>query len=402
MLSNQKNSIKNAKPIGVVLRISGDGENMRSHYNALDFCGHTYKIKDTVLLAHDSHGQMNKPWVVIIKDITGMKNGNIMIYVQGFYRPSEIFIGKNMESFVTRELFYSFHKHEVHAETIMHKCIIHFITEKSQIPLRKKYPGFIVQKVYNPNTKRLIKLTNKDFLPDMKSEIEELVLKTTSHLGIIPAIKVKMTLMKWKWTRGDVITAVDLHRHGGGDGCGGVDGRCSVSPIGVLRISGDGENMRSHYNALDFCGHTYKIKDTVLLAHDSHGQMNKPWVVIIKDITGMKNGNIMIYVQWFYRPSEIFIGKNMESFDTRELFYSFHKDEVHAETIMHKCIMHFITEKSQIPLRKKYLGFIVQKVYNPNTKRPIKLTNKDFLPDMKSEIEELVLKTTSHLEIIPA
>ncbi|PWA13609.1 bromo adjacent homology (BAH) domain protein [Artemisia annua] len=164
MLSNQNNSIKNAKPIGVVLRISGDGENMRSHYNALDFCGHTYKIKDTVLLAHDSHGQMNKPWVVIIKDITGMKNGDIMIYVQ------------------------CFHKDEVHAETIMHKCIIHFITEKSQIPLRKKYPGFIVQKVYNPNTKRLIKLTNKDFLPDMKSEIEELVLKTTSHLGIIPAI----------------------------------------------------------------------------------------------------------------------------------------------------------------------------------------------------------------------
>ncbi|PWA87270.1 bromo adjacent homology (BAH) domain protein [Artemisia annua] len=189
MLSNQKNSIKNAKPIGVVLRISGDGENMRSPYNALDFCGHTYKIKDTVLLAHDSHGQMNKPWVVIIKDITGMKNGNIMIYVQWFYRPSEIFIGKNMESFDTRELFNSFHKDEVHAETIMHKCIIHFITEKSQIPLRKKYPGFIVQKVYNPNTKRLIKLTNKDFLPNMKSEIEELVLKTTSHLGIILAIK---------------------------------------------------------------------------------------------------------------------------------------------------------------------------------------------------------------------
>ncbi|PWA38545.1 bromo adjacent homology (BAH) domain protein [Artemisia annua] len=189
MLSNQKNSIKNAKPIGVVLRISGDGENMRSHYNALDFCGHTYKIKDTVLLAHDSHGQMNKPWVVIIKDITGMKNGNIMVYVQRFYRPSEIFIGKNMESFDTRELFYSFHKDEVHAEMIMHKCIIHFITEKSQIPLRKKYPGFIVQKVYNPNTKRLVKLTNKHFLPDMKSEIEELVLKTTSHLGIIPAIK---------------------------------------------------------------------------------------------------------------------------------------------------------------------------------------------------------------------
>ncbi|PWA43432.1 bromo adjacent homology (BAH) domain protein [Artemisia annua] len=160
MLSNQKNRNKNAKPIGVVLRISGDGENTKSHYNALGFCGHTYKIKDTVFLANDPHGQMNKPWVAIIKDITGMKNGNIM-----------------------------FHKDEVHAEMIMHKCIINFITEKSQIPLRKKHPGFIVQKVYNRNTKKLIKLTNKDFLPDMKSEIKELVLKTTSHLGIVPAIK---------------------------------------------------------------------------------------------------------------------------------------------------------------------------------------------------------------------
>ncbi|PWA38833.1 bromo adjacent homology (BAH) domain protein [Artemisia annua] len=100
------NSIRNAKPIGVVIRISGDGENTRSHYNALGFCGHTYKIKDTVLLAHDPHGQMNKPWVflgkgsmnkpwvAIIKDITGMKNENIMVYVQWFYRPSEIFIEK--------------------------------------------------------------------------------------------------------------------------------------------------------------------------------------------------------------------------------------------------------------------------------------------------------------------
>ncbi|PWA51825.1 bromo adjacent homology (BAH) domain protein [Artemisia annua] len=145
--------------------------------------------KDTVLLAHDSQGHISKPWVAIIKDITRMQNGNIMVSAQWFYRPSDIFIGKYMKSFDTRDLFYSFHKDEVHAETIMHKCIIHFITEKSHIPRRKKYPGFIVQKVYNPDTKRLIELTNKDFLPDMKDEINNLVQKTMSHLGIVSAIE---------------------------------------------------------------------------------------------------------------------------------------------------------------------------------------------------------------------
>ena len=118
-----------------------------------------------------------------------MQNGNIMVSAQWFYRPSEIFIGKNMKSFDTRELFYSFHKDEVHAETIMHKCKIHFIIEKSHIPRRKEYPGFIVQKVYNPNTKRLIKLTNKDLLPDMKDEIKNLVQETMYHLGIVSAIE---------------------------------------------------------------------------------------------------------------------------------------------------------------------------------------------------------------------
>ncbi|PWA89336.1 bromo adjacent homology (BAH) domain protein [Artemisia annua] len=184
MLYNPKKSVKNAKAIGNVVRISGEGANTRRHYNAFDFCGHAYKIKDTVLLAKNSRGRMVKPWVAIIKDITRTQNGNIMVSAQWFYRPSEIFIGKKMESFDTRELFYSFHKDEVHAETIMHKCKIHFITEKSHIPRRKKYPGFIVQKVYNPNTKRLIKITNKDFLPDMKTEINDLVQKTMSHLGI--------------------------------------------------------------------------------------------------------------------------------------------------------------------------------------------------------------------------
>ncbi|PWA54602.1 glycoside hydrolase family 1 [Artemisia annua] len=92
MLYNPKKSVKNAKAIGNVVRISGEGANTRRHYNAFDFCGHAYKIKDTVLLAKNSRGRMVKPWVAIIKDITRTQNGNIMVSAQWFYRPSEIFI----------------------------------------------------------------------------------------------------------------------------------------------------------------------------------------------------------------------------------------------------------------------------------------------------------------------
>lgn len=85
------------------------------------------------------------------------------------------------------------------------------------------------------------------------------------------------------------------------------------------------------------------------------------FIMYIQDITRTQNGNIMVSSQWFYTLSEIFIGKNMESFDTRELFYCFHKDNVHTETIMHKCKIQFITEKSHISRRKNYPDFIVQK-----------------------------------------
>jgi hypothetical protein len=36
----------------------------------------------------------------------------------------------------------------VSAESVMHKCVVHFIPQHKQISTRKQNPGFIVQKVY--------------------------------------------------------------------------------------------------------------------------------------------------------------------------------------------------------------------------------------------------------------
>ncbi|XP_076925821.1 ASI1-immunoprecipitated protein 3-like [Bidens hawaiensis] len=152
-------------------------------------------------------------------------------------------------------------------------------------------------------------------------------------------------------------------------------------PIGdVLKISGEGSQLKNHYSAFEFHEDTYKL-----------------------DICETESKELMLNVQWFYRPKDIppRKGLTMDSVDTRELFYSFHKDEVPVEAVSHKCKVHFVTKPSHIPARKKYPGFIVRKLYNPVNKRFNKLTDNNFLPDAQQEINMLVQMTMRNLNILP-
>lgn len=112
---------------------------------------------------------------------------------------------------------------------------------------------------------------------------------------------------------------------------------------------------------------------------------------------------MMVTGQWFYRPEEAEKrgGGNWESSDTRELFYSFHRDEVPAESVMHKCVVHFIPLNKQIPYRKQHPGFIVQRVYDTEQRRLFKLTDKDYEDNKQEEIDLLVQKTMSRLGDLP-
>lgn len=111
----------------------------------------------------------------------------------------------------------------------------------------------------------------------------------------------------------------------------------------------------------------------------------------------------MVTGQWFYRPEEAEKkgGGNWQSRDARELFYSFHRDEVPAESVMHKCVAHFIPRNKQIPSRKQHPGFIVQKVYDTEQRRLFKLTDKDYEDNKQHEIDLLVQKTISRMGDLP-
>ncbi|GMI76333.1 BAH domain-containing transcriptional regulator 1, ASI1-Immunoprecipitated Protein 3 [Hibiscus trionum] len=181
---------EDAKPIGEVVRVSGKGRGRRSHYESFEFDGNRYNLEDPVLLVPEDSNQ--KPYVAIIKDISQTKDGNIMVTGQWFYRPEEAERkgGGSWPSHDTRELFYSFHRDEVPAESVMHKCVVHFVPIHKQLPSRKRNPGFIVQKVYDTVERKLWNLTDKDYEDNKQHEIDLLVQKTLSLLGELPDIEI--------------------------------------------------------------------------------------------------------------------------------------------------------------------------------------------------------------------
>ncbi|XP_024004509.1 uncharacterized protein LOC18028574 [Eutrema salsugineum] len=178
-----------AKPVGKLINSTGVGRNKKCHYEKFEFRDQQYGLEDSVLLIPEDVSR--KPYVAIIKDIYVQgKEGHVKLEVQWFYRPEDVekkYV--KWESNDARDLFYSFHRDEVYAESVKHSCIVYFVPENMQIPDSKKHPGFIVQNVYNTIKKKLWKFTHDGFNKQQKHEINLLVAKTISRVGDLPDIE---------------------------------------------------------------------------------------------------------------------------------------------------------------------------------------------------------------------
>ncbi|ONK64011.1 uncharacterized protein A4U43_C07F21190 [Asparagus officinalis] len=176
-----------AVPIGDPIRVSGKGKKRKTHYSSFEYEGNVFELEDPVLLSPESEDE--KPYVAIIKDIADSGNG-LMVTGQWFYRPEEAAKkgGGYYQARDTRELFYSFHLDDVPAESVMHRCIVHFVPLNKKLPVRSQHPGFIVQKVYDTVEKKLFKLTDKDYEDCKQDELNQLVNKTMERLGELPDV----------------------------------------------------------------------------------------------------------------------------------------------------------------------------------------------------------------------
>ncbi|KAL0327779.1 UNVERIFIED_CONTAM: hypothetical protein Sangu_1855900 [Sesamum angustifolium] len=136
---NEEQGDVEAQPMGTVVRVSGRGRGRRNHYESFEYNGHQYWLEDPALFHPENKNQ--KPYVAIIKDIAKTWQGELMI------------------------------------------------------PSRQKHPGFIVQKVYDTEQRKLFKLTDKDYEENKQHEIDVLVQKTLARLGDLPDLAPEDTIV---------------------------------------------------------------------------------------------------------------------------------------------------------------------------------------------------------------
>ncbi|EOA26212.1 hypothetical protein CARUB_v100189940mg, partial [Capsella rubella] len=165
---------------------------------------------------------------------------------------------------------------------------------------------------------------------------------------------------------------------------------CAYSVGKCIKVTGGGENRKCYYETFQFRGTQYSLEDTVLLAPYESKKTN--YIALIKDIyVKKKDGFVKILVQWFYRRKDIKIkhaGK-CKSGDSEEIFFSFHKDELFAESVRSKCLVYFLPDDKQTSNRTQPPDFIVQKVYDNINNKLRELSDKGFNVHQKFEISTL-------------
>ncbi|KAH9720085.1 protein SUO [Citrus sinensis] len=79
-------------------------------------------------------------------------------------------------------------------------------------------------------------------------------------------------------------------------------------------------------------------------------QDSPPFIGIIRSLTAGKENKLTLSVNWLYRPAEVKLGKGfLLEAAPNEIFYSFHKDEIPAASLLHPCKVAFLPKGIELP-----------------------------------------------------
>ncbi|TXG64746.1 hypothetical protein EZV62_011740 [Acer yangbiense] len=125
-------------------------------------------------------------------------------------------------------------------------------------------------------------------------------------------------------------------------------------------------------------------------------QDSPPFIGIIRSVTAGKENKVKLSVNWLYRPAEVKLGKGFPlEAAPNEIFYSFHKDEIPAASLLHPCKVAFLPKGVELPTG---IGsFVCRKVYDVTSKCLWWLTDQDYINERQEEVDQLLYKT--HIEM---
>ncbi|CAI0398856.1 unnamed protein product [Linum tenue] len=117
-----------------------------------------------------------------------------------------------------------------------------------------------------------------------------------------------------------------------------------------------------------------------------------PFIGIIRCVITSKDNNPTLGVNWLYRPSEIKLGKSiLLDAAPNEIFYSFHKDEISAASLLHPCKVSFLPKGAELP--SGISSFVCHRVYDIRNKCLWWLTDQDYIDEHQEEVDQLLSKT---------
>ncbi|XP_022150117.1 uncharacterized protein LOC111018372 isoform X2 [Momordica charantia] len=117
-----------------------------------------------------------------------------------------------------------------------------------------------------------------------------------------------------------------------------------------------------------------------------------PFIGIIRSLKSDKETNLKLDVNWLYRPADVKLPKGI-SLDAapNEIFYSFHKDEIPAASLLHPCKVAFLRKGVELP--SGISSFVCRRVYDTDNKCLWWLTDRDYINERQEEVDQLIEKT---------
>ncbi|KAL8140779.1 hypothetical protein V2J09_006800 [Rumex salicifolius] len=121
-----------------------------------------------------------------------------------------------------------------------------------------------------------------------------------------------------------------------------------------------------------------------------------PFIGFIRSLSLDKDNNLKLRVNWLYRPTEVVLGKGVAlEAAPNEVFYSFHRDETLAASLLHPCKVAFLPKGAELP--SGISSFVCRRVYDITNKCLWWLTDKDYINDRQEEVDQLLQKSRSDM-----
>ncbi|KAI3813167.1 hypothetical protein L1987_17884 [Smallanthus sonchifolius] len=117
-----------------------------------------------------------------------------------------------------------------------------------------------------------------------------------------------------------------------------------------------------------------------------------PFVGRIRKLKLGKENNLSLCVNWLYRPADVKLkeGASHEA-APNEIFYSFHKDEIPAASLLHPCKVTFLRKGVEFP--SGISSFVCRQVYDVESGRLWWLTDRNYINELQEEVDQLLDKT---------